>query len=119
MPVLRWPHDHHRDVRPRLHTQNPSAEPDHDRHIMMPLIRVRPPTPARSHRRSSTRDAQTRLNAASAHALAYLSDSDALSTWLALPLRPPPRPPHLAPTRSLHPTEPQQPTSPSPQHPAP
>ena len=97
MPVLRWPHDHHRDVRPRLHTQNPSAEPDHDRHIMMPLIRVRPPTAARSHRRSSTARTQTRLSAASAHALAYQSDGGARSKWFALPLRPHRRPPHLAP----------------------
>ena len=46
---------------------------------MTPLIRVRPPMAARSHRRSSTGDAPPRLSAASAHALAYQSDSGSLT----------------------------------------
>ena len=47
MPVLRWPHDHHRDLRARLNAAHPSDEPDQDRHIMMPLMRARHPNAAR------------------------------------------------------------------------
>src|SRR5262249_14302303 len=87
MPMLRQPHDHHRVLRARLHAEHPIAEPDQDRHIMTPLITVRPPTAARP-RRSSAGHTHTRLNAASANALPYYPNPRALSKAFASP--PPP-----------------------------
>ena len=52
MPLLRWPHDHHRDLRARLPAQAPAhadAGANQDRHLMMPL----PPSNARCHTRDS------------------------------------------------------------------
>jgi hypothetical protein len=43
MPMLRRPHDHHRDLRARLNAAHPSIEPDQDRHIMTPFTRRRRP----------------------------------------------------------------------------
>ena len=53
MPMLRWPHDHHRDLRARLSAQVRSGS-DQDRHLMTPspLTHHRPRT-NRSRRRST------------------------------------------------------------------
>jgi hypothetical protein len=37
MPVLRWPHDHHRDLRTRERSTPRFAQPDLDRHIMIEI----------------------------------------------------------------------------------
>ena len=50
LPVLRWPHGHHRDVRGGLHAAHrPTAigDRDQDRHVMMPVAPISPVTAAR------------------------------------------------------------------------
>ena len=62
MPLLRWPHDHHRDLRARLRAEAPAhtrSGGDQDRHLMMPS----PPIHDRSDARHSCW-----LSAGSAHA---------------------------------------------------
>ena len=41
MPMLRWPHDHHRDLRARLSAQARSGS-DQDRHLMIPSPLIEP-----------------------------------------------------------------------------
>ena len=43
LPVLRWPHGHHRDVRGRLHaatSADRAGDRDQDRHVMMPVAAI-------------------------------------------------------------------------------
>ena len=62
MPVLRQPHDHHRDLRARLRAEVPphAAGSDQDRHVMMPSPLIytyrsaRHPCPALSRHRPSS-----------------------------------------------------------------
>ena len=103
MPVLRWPHDHHRDLRARLNASHPSVEPDQNRHIMMPLTRARRPIAARPCRRSSTGEEGARSKLAPAHAPAcHLDRSRSLNgplPWLAITRADPacrPNPPNRA-----------------------
>src|SRR4029077_264001 len=110
MPVLRWPHDHHRDLRARLDASHASVEPDQNRHIMIPLTKARRPIAARPRRRSSTADGDARLKAPSAHAPACHVDGSGASRSSALAPHPPPRPRHAAQPRPTEPSEPQLPT---------
>jgi hypothetical protein len=74
VPGLRWPHDHHRDLRARLDAAHPFDKPDQDRLIMMPLTKapwLKAPRPCR---RSSTGQGDARPKAASAPASARHSD---------------------------------------------
>src|SRR5512134_2151943 len=119
MPVLRRPYDHHRYLRARLHAQDPSVDPEQDRHIMIRLMTLRPPIAARPCRWSSAGDGEARLTATLPHNRASHSDTHVVSKRLALTLCPRPRPPHLAPTRPVHPAAPQPPTSLSPLSPPP
>jgi hypothetical protein len=50
VPLLRWPHDHHRDLRARLRAEAPPhacADRDQDRHLMMPSPSVKDGSDAR------------------------------------------------------------------------
>ena len=73
VPLLRWPHDHHRDLRARLRAEAPPharSGSDQDRHLMMPSPPIhrpqrRPPFllalgQQRPRSRRSTRSARTR-----------------------------------------------------------
>src|SRR5882724_4130396 len=113
MPVLRWPHDHHRDLRARLNAPDPSVEPDQDRHIMTPLTNARSPNAARL-RRSSTGKGDPRLKAPLANAHACYADVRAASGCLTVALRPRRRLPHAAPTQPPQRTKPHLPTPLSP-----
>src|SRR5271170_755915 len=73
MPVLRRPHDHHRDLRARLRAEAPThtgSSGDQDRYVMMPS----PPIDDRPEARYSCR-----ITAGSAHDRAGLSDWPALA----------------------------------------
>jgi hypothetical protein len=51
MPVLRWPHDRHRDLRARLHPAHASHKRDQNRHVMTVIVSPRyrnAPRPCRS-----------------------------------------------------------------------
>src|SRR5512143_348056 len=114
MPVLRRPHDHHRDLRARLNTEHPSTEPDQDRHIMMPLPIARCPNAARLYHRSSADDGEARANAASTHGLARGSTILVAARTPTLVLHPRRSPLHATRTWPTQRVEPQPPPSLSP-----
>jgi|SRR5688572_9408112 len=89
MPVLRWPHDHHRDLRARLNAAHPAIEPDQDRHIMMPVTRALHPDTARMYRRSSTGDRHARADAGPTHRNPGVSIMRAATRSSATPTHPP------------------------------
>src|SRR5687768_15355563 len=110
MPVLRWPHDHHRDLRARFNAAYSSAEPDQSRHIMMPFTRVLHPDAPRMSRGSSIGDNGTRADAGSTQrspAVSLMRAATRSSDTLTHPRAPAP---HALWTRSYAQTTTQRPT---------
>ena len=73
MPVLRRPHDHHRDLRARLRAEAPphtGSGGDQDRHLMMPSLPIDDRHPARQ---------SCRLSTGSAHACRWPPDCPAIA----------------------------------------